>query len=280
MVRKGELCMLINGYTVDKNLPAFRKAFFLPDILSELDHQFAFWKWASDMCDLPHLPQNAKDRLSILRGALREFFAGNHSNNWKLDQASYFERNAGLQKQILTWETKVDNKMKPRFRCVGYIILELMEIAEYAATEQDISTFLEYLQKHGYLSVDHPTPERNQLRIKLCDGKKTKLYYGDQIITDLPEAKNYPSKGFATVAEHPITGYLGITKDGTLINCSAFAIPALKKRPVKVLLNQLCYVVLQEDGSLLHNLRFCAELPSVPVRDVILNKDQIQWIPM
>lgn len=272
--------MLINGDTVDKNLPAFRNAFFLPDILSELDLQLAFWKWASDMCDLPNLSQNTKDRLSILLDALSEFFAESYSNNWKIDQATYFEHNAGLQKQLLTWEAKVDNKMKPRFRCVGYIILELMEIAEYTATGQDISTFLEYLQKNGYLPVDHPIPGRHQLRIKLCDGKNPKLYYGDQIITDLPDAKNYPSKGFATVAEHPITGYLGITKDGTLINCSAFAIPALNKRPVKVLLNQLCYVILHEDGSLLHNLRFCAELPSVPVRDVVLNKDQIQWIPM
>lgn len=272
--------MLIKGYTVDKNLPAFRKAFFLPDILSELDHQFALWKWASDMCDLPHLPQNTRDRLSKLLAAMRDFFAGSHSSNWKIDQVSYFEHNAELQKRLLNWEQKVENKMKARFQCVSYIILELMEIAEYTATEQDASTFLEYLQKQGYCSVYHPDPVYHLLKVKLRDGKNPKLYYGEQIVTELPEAKNYPTRGFATVAEHPSTGYLGITKDGNLVNCSAFVIPSLKKRPVKVLLNQLYYVVLQEDGSLIHNLRFCAELPSVPVRDVVLNKDQIQWTPM
>lgn len=272
--------MLINGYTVDKNLPAFRKAFFLPDILSELDHQFAFWKWASDMCDLPHLPQNTKDHLSKLLGALSEFFAENYGNNWKIDQATCFEHNVGLQKQLLTWEAKVDNSMKLRFQCLGYIILELMEIAEHTATEQDISTFLEYLQKQGFLPAHHSGPVRHKLTLKLRDGKNPKLYYGEQVVTELPETKNYPTKGFATVAEHPSTGYLGITKDGNLINCSAFVIPALKKRPVKVLMNQMCYVVLQEDGLLVHNLRFFTELPTVPVRDVSLDKDQIQWTPM
>lgn len=272
--------MLIKGYTVDKNLPAFRKAFFLPDILSELEQQFAFWKWASDMCDLPYLPQNVKDRLSMLLSALGEFFSENHSNAWNLEQASYFSHNVGLQKQILIWETKLDNKMNPRFRCVGYIILELMEIAEYTATEQDISTFLEYLQKYGYLSVDRPAPERHQLRIELCDEITPKLYYGNRIITDLPSAKNFLLKGFATVAEHPTTGYLGITKDGALINRSAFVIPTLEKRPVKVLMNQMCYVILQEDGSLVHNLHFCTEIPTIPVCDVTLDKDQIQWTPM
>lgn len=272
--------MLINGYTVDKNLPAFRKAFLLTDILNELEHQFAFWKWASDMCDLPHLPQNTRDRLSKLLDAMRDFFAGNRNSNWEIDQVSYFERNTGLQKKLLNWEQKIENKMKARFQCVAYIILELMEIAEYTATEQDASIFLEYLQKQGYFPISRPDPARHMLTLKLSDGKKTKLYYGEQIVTDLPEAKNYPTKGFATVAECSATGYLGITKDGNLVNCSAFVIPALKKRPVKVLLNQLYYVVLQEDGSLIHNLRFCAELPSVPVRDVTLNKDQIQWIPM
>lgn len=272
--------MLINGYTVDKNLPAFRKAFLLSDILNELDHQFAFWKWASDMCDLPHLPQNTRDRLSQLLAAMRDFFAGNRNSNWKIDQDSYFECNTGLQKKLLNWGQKVDDKTKARFLCVAYIILELMEIAEYTATEQDESIFLEYLQKQGYFPISHPDSAHHLLTLKLRDGKNPKLYYGEQIVTDLPEVKNYPSKGFATVAEHPATGYVGITKDGNLVNCSAFVIPPLKKRPVKVMLNQLCYVVLQEDGSLIHNLRFCAELPNVPVRDIILNKDQVQWVPM
>lgn len=272
--------MLINGCTVDKNLPAFRKAFLLSDILNELEDQFAFWKWASDMCDLPHLDQDTRNRLSKLLDAMRDFIAGNRNSNWKINQVSYFEHNTGLQQKLLNWEQKVEHKMKSRFQCVAYIILELMEIAEYTATEQDASIFLEYLQEQGYFPISPPDPARHMLTLKLSDGKKPKLYYGDQIITDLPEAKNYPSKEFATVVEHPSTGYLGITKDGSLVNCSAFVIPASKKRPVKVLLNQLCYVVLQEDGSLLHNLRFCAELPSVPVRDVVLNKDQIEWIRM
>ena len=273
--------MLINGYTVDKNLPAFRKAFFLPDILKELDKRFAIWKWADDMRSLPHLPLETKERLDRLFSALKDFFDEEKcEGNWKINQESCFEHNAGLQKKLLSLEPKVENKMKARFQCAGYIILELMAIAEYSATETDTSIILEYLQNQGFFPVHQPDPERHQLKIKLRDEKNPKLYYGEQIVTDLPESKNYPSRGFATVAEHPSTGYLAITKDGNLVNCSAFVIPALKKRPVKVLLNQLCYVVLQEDGSLIHNLRFCAELPSVPVRDVVLNKDQIQWTPM
>lgn len=271
--------MQINGETVDRNLPAFRKAFFLPDILYELDGQFALWKWASDMCDLPHLPQKTKERFSVLRDALKEFFAGNCSNRWKIDQASYFEHNGRLQKQLLNWEPKVEKRMTPQFRCVGYIILELMEIAEYTAKDEDISTFTEYL-KRDILPAQLSDPVRPQLKVKLRDGKNPKLYYGEQIVSDLPDAKKYRSSVFATVAEHPSTGYLAITKDGKLINCSAFEIPALKKRPVKVLLNQLCYVILQEDGSLIHNLRFCPELPTVPVRDVVLDKDQLQCTPM
>lgn len=273
--------MLINGYTVDKNLPAFRKAFLLSDILKELDKRFAIWKWADDMRSLLYLPQKTKERFDRLFSALEDFFGEEKcGGNWKINQVSYFEYNAGLQKNLLSWEQKVENKMKARFQCAGYIILELMEIAEYSATEKDTSIILEYLQKQGYFPISNPDPVRHMLTLKLRDGKNPKLYYGEQIVTDLPEAKNYPSRGFATVAEHPATGYVGITKDGNLVNCSAFIIPPLKKRPVKVSLNQLCYVILQEDGTLIHNLRFCAELPSVPIRDVVLNNDRIQWTPM
>lgn len=273
--------MLINGYTVDRSLPAFRKLFFLPDILKELDKEVVILKWANDMRSLPHPPQATKDRLDKLVSALNDFFdAEKCGGNWKIDQATYFAHNAGLQKKLLDWEQKADHKMKARYACAAYIILELMEIAEYTATEQDASDCLEYLQEQNFFPVRHPDPAHHTLKIKLHNGKNPKLYYEGQIVADLPEAKNYPSRGFATVAEHPATGYVGITKDGNLVNCSAFVIPPLKMRPVKVLLNQLYYVILQEDGSLIHNLRFCAELPTVPVRDVILNKDQVQWVPM
>lgn len=273
--------MLINGYTVDKNLPAFRKAFFLPDILNELDKRFAIWKWTDDMRSLPHLPQNTRDRLDKLFSALKDCFGEEKcGGNWEIDQASYFEHNTEFLKILLDWDRKVKNQMKVRFQCVAYTILELMEIAEYTATEQDRFSFQEYLQKQGYFPISHSDPVLHKLTIKLRDGKYPKLYYGEQIVTELPEARNYPTKGFATVAEHPITGYLGITKDGNLINCSAFVIPALEKRPVKVLMNQMCYVILQEDGSLVHNLRFWTDIPTVPVRDVSLDKDQIQWSPM
>ena len=167
--------------------------------------------------------------------------------------------------------------MKKQFQCLSYIILELMEIADYTATEQDLSIFLEYLQKRGYLTVCPSAPAHQQLIIKLYNGKKPQLYYGDQIVTDLPDAKNYSSREFVTVAEHPAVGYLGITKDGKLVNGSAFIIADTKKRPVKVLLNQMYYVILQEDGTLIHNLRFCTELPSVPIRDVTLSEDRIEW---
>ena len=195
--------MLIHGYTVDKNLPAFRKAFFLPDILTELDNQFAIWKWVSDMCDLPHLPQTIKDRFSRLLAALSDFFGQEeYRSDWKIDQTVCFEHNAELHKQLLDCEKKINHEMKTKFQCVSYIILELLEIADYTATEQDLSIFLEYLQKKVQVFV------------------------------------------------------------------------------FKVLLNQMFYVILQEDGSLVHNLRFCTELPSVPVRDVTLNQEDIRWTPM
>ena len=273
--------MLIHGYTVDKNLPAFRKAFFLPDILTELDNQFAIWKWVSDMCDLPHLPQTIKDRFSRLLAALSDFFGQEeYRSDWKIDQTVCFEHNAELHKQLLDCEKKINHEMKTKFQCVSYIILELLEIADYTATEQDLSIFLEYLQKQGYLSDCPSNPARQQLRIELHNGKDPKLYYGDQLVAALPDAKNYPLRGFATVAENPASGYLGITVDGHLVNGSAFEIEDTKKRPVKVLLNQMFYVILQEDGSLVHNLRFCTELPSVPVRDVTLNQEDIRWTPM
>lgn len=273
--------MVIHGYTVDNNLPAFRKAFYLPDILTELNNQFAIWKWVVGMRDLPHLSQNIKDRLSKLLAAMSDFFGEKeYSENWKTVLITGIKCNTELQKQILNSEEKIDSRKKSQFYCLSYIVLELMEIADYTATEQDLHIFLEYLQKQDYRSGTSSGFAHQQLRIKLHNEKKPQLYCGDQIVTDLPDGRKNLLGEFVTVAEDPAAGYLGITKDGKLVNGSAFVIPELQKRPVKVLLNQMYYVILQEDGSLTHNLRFCTELPPVPVRDVTLSKDHIQWKPI
>lgn len=269
--------MVIHGCTVDNNLPAFRKAFYLPDILTELDNQFAIWRWAGGMRDLPHLPQNTKDRFSRLLAAMKDFFREEkYGTDWKAALITGFACNAELQKQILNSQEKIDSRKESQFYCLSYIVLELMEIADYMATEQDVNIFQEYLQKQGYLSGPPSGLAHQQLRIKLNNGQKPQLYCGNQIVADLPDGR----KNFATAAEDPAAGYLGITKDGKLVNGSAFIIPEPKKRPVKVLLNPMYYVILLEDGSLMHNLRFCTELPSVPVCDVALSKDQIRWKPI
>lgn len=264
--------MIINGCTVDKNLPAFRKAFFLPDLLHELDYQFAIWKWIGDMCELPHLSQNTKERFAEIKNAMRDFFENAKGNDWTIDATSYSETRGGFMNHLRKWNQRIKPEMNVQFQSLCYIILELMAVAGYSATTQDESTFLAYLDKHDYFLTQC-------LEIKLRGGKYPQLYYGDQMVTELPNTNRYPSRGLATMTEHPNVGFLGITEDGYLVNCSAFMIPALKKRPVKVLMNQMNYVILLEDGSLVHNLRFC-EVPSVPVRDISLDRDHMYWTPM
>ena len=86
-------------------------------------------------------------------------------------------------------------------------------------------------------------------------------------------------KGLAYAAAHPDTGYLGITAEGKLKNGSAFDVPPVEKKAVKVCINQGAYAVLYEDGSIAHNLRGLP-LPESPLKTIALAGARLEWETM
>lgn len=266
--------MKLQGYNVDKNLPAFRKWFALSDILEALDHQFAvIWDWINGMCDLPHLPE-AAEQFARVREAMNLYYGDCSGLDTEMFRISDSACNEALVQQMNQWSENVKPEMLPKYQTMCFVLHGLMDLAEYSSGKEDWEKIREFLEEQELF-------KKKCLSIRMNGKNNPGLYYGNTLVTGLPGADREKNRQFGviTMSAHPDTGYLGISKDGRLINGSAFLISSLEKRPVKVLSNQMCYVILLEDGTLVHNLRF-SKLPEGPVRDVKLVRDQLSWTKM
>jgi len=252
---------------IGKNLAAFRSAFDIPALLRQLKDPLAHYLWLNEMSQQSYLPEKTLERLEKAGKALGVLCFEESAPVPVLTQ----ENDPALYAQLLQWQEDIKQDQKKKYQAVGVWLLSLMAVADRTASEEDTDALLHFLSEEGYLAF--------RLELRLNGKKQPLLYYRDKLVTALPAGEECRRYGWVTGVTDPESGGLGITREGKLDNRSAFPIPTPEKRPVKVLLSRMCYVILLEDGSLLHNLRF-SPLPERGVKDVKLVRDRISWTDM
>ena len=263
--------MQFNGFLVD-NIGSFRKYFSLKDLLESLDIQVVFLNWLETMLKSGGLDTHTEASIQHIQKAFFCWIKDLEDSNINQIILSKKEtQKTSFESMVFRLEKEIIEEKKYSYWTLCFILCELLEISEYKMTEEDEELIYNFFVKQGLLTKDI-------LKIHVKKNREVILLFKDNIIAEfLPvNTKLYEEKNIIIVSEHPDCGYLGITKEGKLYNASAYQVPEIQKKAVKVCMNQGGYIILLEDGSIVHNFRF-SNLPIVPMKNIDLYGEQILW---
>ena len=267
--------MKLDGFSVD-SISSFCQHFYLPDLLEAIDSQVIFSKWLNDVLTLGSVEESAAEKIRQLKRVFEMWMYGADDGQTGLPglESGKLAWNDGIMRQFELWKREVAEVNAVRYDHLCFILAILFEIGKYQPDEEDGPVIYDFLKRQHIL-------KEKKLSLRVAKNGKVHLYYGDDLVTELPAADASWEKEMQIIsmAQHAHTGYLAITQSGELVNGSAFDIAAPIGRAVKVQINQIAYAVLLEDGSIIHNLKF-AEIPAYPVKNISLYGEQLSWIAM
>lgn len=265
--------MKLDGFSVD-SISSFCRHFYLPDLLEAIDTQVVFSKWLHDILAVGNVEQTMVTQIKKLEDVFEAWISGSYGSKFSIFDGVCRKQlyDGGMSRQYELWKNEVDKENVIRYQHICFILSALFEIGQYSVNEEDKQIIYAFLRQQNLL-------KKQKLSLHLTGSRKVNLYFGNDLITQLPvvDATWTKSKHIISMEQHPDTGYLAITQTGELVNGSAFTIALPVYKTVKVQINQIAYAVLLEDGSILHNLKF-SETPDYPVKNISLQGEQLSWI--
>lgn len=271
--------MVFRGYTID-NIAGYRKYFDIEELLRALDGQVVFAHWINEAMESSELEETTASFLASIREAFRSWSLSeeNESVQDAKDWKCLVENlDAAWIKKIDAIEPKKAGKERKCFHNMVYLIVLLFKLANRQMEESDTEVVCDFLcQNFAY------GEKEGQARIFLHNVKgKDGAWYlqnGTKVIRKhkAEEGRLSFAKDLVQSSVDRHMGSLGVTKEGTVWNASAFVLPKLQKKAVKACISHGHYVILLEDGSIVHNL-IEAETPYEAVVDVALSGTHLVW---
>ena len=264
--------MQFGDYSVD-NIGSFRLHFSVKDLLEALDIPFVFAEWLNNILESGGLDTSTA---VLVQEAKKHFWCWvnlSHEDNvtMQISQEDSSCKKLRISNPFNRWEKKVKKGSEAVFQQFCFMLCLLLEIGNYSLSGEDEERIYNFLIEQG-------VTEQDKLRLVIIDKDKTGIFYGDELVAEMPRSNPQNCEAIRLIygASHPDTGYLGITNEGRIYNRSAFQIPAIEKKAVKVCINQGAYAILLEDGKIIHNLKYSL-LPEAPVKNIELKGEQLIW---
>jgi len=254
------------------SIGSFREHFSMKELLDAIDMQIVFANWIEDIKNTGGLSEVENEIISMIR---KYFFfmieIEPELSEKEFPEESADKRNLSLVQKFRQWENNVDESQLPKYYSFEKLLFLLLQLGDYAASYEDEEIIYDYILRLGVI-------KKERLEIRHVGANRKALYYGEKLVMKIPDvdSKFFKRQELVYVASHPDTGYIGINKEGVVVNRSAFMIDKLERKAVKVCMNQIAYVILLENGELVHNLQF-SELPKAPVKNVELHGQQLLW---
>lgn len=266
--------MRLNGYSIE-NLWGFRQHFSVEDLIEAINNRFVLAKWFSHILDSGNL---GDDEISEIK-LIRRYFERLIYEDRKIESWSYLykisQANSSLAKMLNNQEKRVKKEKISEYRNFCALLLYFLKLARYVISphsddEEVVHLYIsrEFFGCSAALELRKTAVGEAML---FCDGCAVcEMTFDPKLIADTDPVY---------VAFHPDTGCIGIDREGSIINRSAFDIPDLEQKAVKVAISQCGFAILTESGSIVHNLRFSL-LPKIPVKNVDLIGEQVLFLQM
>lgn len=260
--------MVFDGFSVD-NIWGFKQHFSVKGLIEAIDNQFVLVNWFHIIKASGSLDDNEKELLEKIQHDYGLLSADAECTEWaQLRDVS--NANGDFAQKLLLWEKSVDSKRSRQYRNFCIMLLRFLALGNHTIggdSEEEI--VLNYLIEEGYVKTA-------LLELKRIDHEKVGIYYDESLVAEMKCEQESQGNELVFTAGHKDTGYIGIDKRGEIINKSAFHIPAVEGKAVKAAINQAAYVILLENGKLIHNLKF-TDLPEAPVKNMELHGEQLVW---
>lgn len=257
--------MYIDGYCVD-SLDSFRMHFSLLALLEYLDQPVIFKKWMQVLPNSGGMDESVCAHLRNLDTAFSCWCS--EVENPEIESldcfTSKFSENSRFFQEFLD---HFPIKNSPFLLNGCYILHLLLEIAEQTVGDEEAAAVSSF-----FLS------KTDSLWICVHSDGPPVLHRGSREIEALPVPEDLPQfETLISAAQDADTGFLGIARDGSLINGSALWVPTPEKKVVKVLLSQNLYALLLEDGTVQHNLKWSPPLPRS--ENIFLQNGRLTAVP-
>lgn len=262
--------MIFDGFLVD-NIWGFRQHFSVKGLLEAINNPFILSNWFDTITKSGSLEECDEKLIEDAKCDFDALIKNKRCLHWpKLEIIC--TNNDELMKKMLVWDKNVDPEQTNQYRNFSALFLRFLTIGKYTmdGNEEEEKILFNYLIEEGYIKTA-------VLQLKQISREKVGLYYGEKLVTETKCNQGLlQSKNLIFEAEHPDTGYIGIDKEGNLVNKSAFHIQDIGKKAVKAVLNSVSYAILLEDGQVIHNLKY-SDLPEAPVKNIDLQGEQLVW---
>lgn len=266
--------MKFNGISID-TIWGLRKHFSVDGMIAVVDNRFALRKWVSDMLAFGDLSDAEAGLIERMQSDLEQLMKGSGTAAAWDELSPDAERNADLMARMQEWEDSVREEKRGLYRACCALMLRLAELAQHAVLQNsDEETAI-----LRYLSAAYFEKNKSLTLMTAGRGKATLLCSGVPVCTMSFDAAAPLPEGAVFAAAHPDTGYLAVDAKGRVVNGSAFFIPEIGKKAVKVALSHSSYAILTEDGGVVHNISF-SPVPDAPAKDIELCGDRLTCVPM
>lgn len=259
--------MKLNNTTI-LNIEGLRKNFNINEIIELVDTGTVLLIWLKHQKAVP-MADEKKKIIDLLEQMIECRL--NENQNKKMESKISFSCTIAdnqLKLQKLLCDLSDTLAIKYRDQCT--ILFMIAELADYTLSDSECSSIRHHL-------MDALQTEQTILNVEEKYGKPRLMLNGTKISDLLPgkTIKGFPE--MITTAQNSYSGFIGIDYNGCLVNGSRFEIKRIERKAVKVAINSLYYVILLDNGEIVHNMDWRAS-NLITAKDFLLVGDKLSVV--